>query len=528
MPKDTPFSVADANNATLPSAPHVRQQPQRRAQERRATLKRVAAIDLGSNSFHLLVANCRQGRLQIVARRGEKVQLASGLGDDGQLDDAAIQRALSCLGRFSAFLRNIAPENLRIVGTNALREADNSRAFIDQAEAQLGYPIEIIAGREEARLIYLGAAHALAEHGRRLIVDIGGGSTELIIGEASEPLALESLRMGCVTFSRRFFADGKITPANMRRAELAALSELVHIQRAYQQLGWDELVGTSGTAKAVASVLYAYGDTPQQGIITRTGLDKLRKRLLDCKRLDKVALDGLKADRASILPAGVAVLTAIFEAFSLERMRFAEGALREGVLYDMVGRDHAADSRGKSIETLKYRYSVDQRQAHNVATTAGQLFDLARQSWSLGDEQRRYLCWAAELYELGLAVSHSRFHRHGAYLIEHSDMAGFSRPEQQLLAFLVRAHRRKFPQKECLMLPRARQQDAARLARLLRLAVLFNHSRPEQAPADLPVSIVDEVIEVALSPGDRDSLLGADLEQEAAYLNAAGYSLSLT
>ncbi len=519
MPKDTPFPVADAHHASPQSRRHT--------QERQAALTRVAAIDLGSNSFHLLLANSRHGRLQIVARRGEKVQLASGLGDDGHLDDAAIQRALGCLGRFSAFLRNIAPENLRIVGTNALREADNSRTFIDQAEDQLGHPIEIIAGREEARLIYLGAAHALAENGRRLIVDIGGGSTELIIGEAFEPLALESLRMGCVTFSRRFFPDGRITQTNMRRAELAALSELVHIQRAYQQLGWDELVGTSGTAKAVASVLHAYGDSPQPGIITRTGLHKLRKRLLDCKRLDKVALDGLKADRASILPAGVAVLTAIFEAFSLERMRFAEGALREGVLYDMVGRDHAEDSRGKSISALKQRYSVDQRQAHNVAATAGQLFDRARQHWPLGHELRRYLCWAAELHELGIAISHSRFHRHGAYLIEHSDMAGFSRPEQQLLAFLVRAHRRKFPRKECLMLPRARQQDAARLARLLRLAVLFNHSRPEQAPDELPVSMADNGPAVSLSLRDSDTLLGADLEQEAHYLEAAGYSLSL-
>lgn len=519
MPKDTPFPVTDAEHASP--------EPQRRTQERHAALTRVATIDMGSNSFHLLVANVRHGRLQIVSRRGEKVQLASGLDDSGHLDDAAIQRALDCLGRFATFLRNIAPNNVRIVGTNALREADNSRTFIDQAEARLGHPIEIIAGREEARLIYLGAAHALAENGRRLVVDIGGGSTELIIGEAFEPLALESLQMGCVTFSRRFFPDGNITPTRMRRAEQAALSELMHIQRAYQRLGWDELVGTSGTAKAVASVLHAYGDSPQPGIITRTGLYKLRQRVLDCKRIDKVALNGLKAARASIMPAGVAVLIAVFEAFSLEHMRFAEGALREGVLHDMIGRDHTADSRGKSIETLKYRYSVDRRQANNVAVTAGQLFDLAHQNWPMGSELRRYLCWAAELHELGIAVSQSRFHRHGAYLIEHSDMAGFSRPEQQLLAFLVRAHRRRFPRKECLALPKARQKDAVRLARLLRLAVLFNHSRPEHAPNALPVSMADGDPAVALSQSDHDSLLGADLEREAQYLEAAGYSLPL-
>ncbi|MGO2241145.1 MAG: exopolyphosphatase [Halomonas sp.] len=489
--------------------------------------QRFAAIDLGSNSFHLLVANYQHERLQVVARLGEKVQLAAGLDDDGLLNEAAIQRALDCLGRFAPFLSDIPHGNLRIVGTNALRDARNSQAFIERAEAQLGHAIEIIAGREEARLIYLGAAHALAENGRRLIVDIGGGSTEFIIGEAFEPKALESLRMGCVTFSRRFFPDGELNEKRMRRAEIAALSELANIQRPYQRLGWDDPVGSSGTIKAAASVLHAYGDTPHEGVITRSGLKKLRERLLKCKQLDKVELDGLKTDRAKVFPAGVAILGAIFEAFDLTQMRFADGALREGVLYDMAGRNSAEDSRSKSLESLKRTYDVDTRQGANVADTAERLFNQVRHAWSLGPAQARHLQWASHVHEIGLAISHSQFHRHGAYLLEHSDLAGFSRPEQRQLAFLVRAHRRKFPLKEWQALPETQQASAQKLARLLRLAVLFNHSRPEATPALPLLSVDSDSLTITLPDSDEPTLLSTDLEQEQAFMQAAGFNFAV-
>ncbi|XKH60648.1 exopolyphosphatase [Halomonas sediminis] len=488
---------------------------------------RLAAIDLGSNSFHLLVANYQHERLQVVAREGEKVQLAAGLDEQGFLGEDAIQRALDCLGRFAPFLEDIPPANLRIVGTNALRDAANSQAFIERAETQLGHSIEIIAGREEARLIYLGAAHALAENGRRLIVDIGGGSTEFIIGEQFEPKALESLRMGCVTFSRRFFPEGELNAKCLRRAELAALSELANIQRPYQRLGWEDPVGSSGTIKAVASVLNAYGDSQQEGLITREGLHKLRERLLKHKHLDKVALEGLKPDRARVFPAGMAILCAIFEAFSLKQMRFSDGALREGVLYDMAGRRNAEDSRLKSLETLKRCYGVDSRQADNVTTTAHLLFEAVQETWKLNEHQGRYLAWACQVHEIGLAISHSQFHRHGAYLLEHSDLAGFSRPEQQLLAFLVRAHRRKFPLKEWQALPKSLQPSYARLARLLRLAVLLNHSRPEQPSTPPAVTLKNDAMHLALPETEEPTLLLTDLEQEQSYMETAGFALSL-
>jgi exopolyphosphatase/guanosine-5'-triphosphate,3'-diphosphate pyrophosphatase len=492
-----------------------------------STPRRLAAIDLGSNSFHLLVANYQDDRLQVVVKLGEKVQLAAGLDEAGWLGEDAIRRTLACLGRFAPFLGDIAPGDLRVVGTNALRDAVNSQALIDLAEAQLGSRIEIIAGREEARLIYLGAAHALAESGRRLIVDIGGGSTEFIIGEHFEPLALESLRMGCVTYSRRFFPDGDLSEKRMRRAELAALSELANIQRPYRRLGWEDPVGSSGTIKAAASVMAAAGTAPE-GLITRQGLADLRERLIRCRRLDKVTMEGLKADRARVFPAGVAILSAVFEAFELETMRYADGALREGVLYDMVGRNSPEDSRLKTLDALVRGYGVDTRQAENVAGTALGLFEQVREAWQLDDDQARFLDWASRLHEIGLAVSHSQFHRHGAYLLEYSDLSGFSRPEQRLLAFLVRAHRRKFPLREWQSLPLSDQHSHGRLARLMRLAVLFNHSRPEQPPALPQLQALGESLHLRLAdiPGDRSLLLN-DLEQEIAYQKTAGFTLAL-
>lgn len=310
---------------------------------------RLAAIDLGSNSFHLLVADYQNDRLEIVARHGEKVQLAAGLDEGGVLDEASMARGLECLSRFTPLLQGVSPDCLRIVGTNALREAINREAFIECIRAGLGHRIEVITGDEEARLIYLGAAHALADQAladqapdkdhRRLVVDIGGGSTEFIIGEGFEPLTLESQHLGCVTFTRRFFADGTITDKHMRQAELAALSTLAGLRSAYLKLGWQEAIGTSGTIKAAAAVLAA-GDTPGPGedVITREGMLELRRRLIELKHLDGVALEGLNPDRARVFPAGMAILGAIFEAFELESLRYADGALREGVLHELMER----------------------------------------------------------------------------------------------------------------------------------------------------------------------------------------------
>ncbi|WP_110686250.1 exopolyphosphatase [Salinicola aestuarinus] len=488
--------------------------------------RRLAAIDLGSNSFHLLVANYQDGRLQVVAKMGEKVQLAAGLDDDDNFTPDAMARALACLERFAPFLEDVADDDMRIVGTNALRAANNADDLIRRAQSSIGHAIEIIGGREEARLIYLGTAHALAEvHGRRLIVDIGGGSTELIIGEDFEPQALESLHMGCVAYTGRFFADGNITEKRFRRAEMAALSEIANIQRQYRRLGWQDPIGSSGTIKAAAAVIAANGDG-DASVIERDALRKLRKRLIAFGQLDKVAMNGLKEDRARVFPAGVAILCAVFEAFDLERMRYSDGALREGVLFDLVGRDTPEDSRRHSVESMMTRYSVDIAQADNVARCALIAFDQLQKAWRLSDEQRLFLYWAAQLHEIGLAISHSQFHRHGAYLIEHSDLTGFSRPEQQSLAFLVRAHRRKFPQKESETPDNAKYCDDWRLVRLLRLAVCLHHSRPERGVDDARFRAEGESLHVELPPARRHPLMINDLEQEAVYQRAVGLTLT--
>lgn len=488
--------------------------------------RRLAAIDLGSNSFHLLVANYRESRLQVVAKLGEKVQLGAGLDADDNFTPQAMERALACLERFAPFLEGVDAVNMRIVGTNALRDANNAEELIHRAQASIGHAIEIIGGREEARLIYLGAAHALAEvHGRRLIVDIGGGSTELIIGEDFEPQALESLHMGCVAYTGRHFPNGDITEKRFRRAEMAALSEIASIQRHYRRLGWQDPIGSSGTIKAAVAVIAASGDG-DASVIERDALLKLRRRLIAFGHLDRVAMEGLKEDRARIFPAGVAILCAVFEAFDLKRMRYSDGALREGVLFDLIGRNTPEDSRRQSVASMMERYSVDPAQADSVARCALSAFDQLRQPWRLDDEQRLFLYWSAQLHEIGQAVSHSQFHRHGAYLLEHSDLTGFSRPEQQVLAFLVRAHRRKFPQKELEVLPGDYRQSYCRLARLLRIAVCLHHSRPESAFDDVTFHCRGDDLHVSLPTTRRHSLLQNDLEQESQYQRAAGMTLT--
>ncbi|MGL6216238.1 Ppx/GppA phosphatase family protein [Billgrantia desiderata] len=490
--------------------------------------RRLAAIDLGSNSFHLLVANYQHERFQVTAKYGEKVQLAAGLDDDLRLSDEAMQRAMECLARFAPFVADIDPRHLRIVGTQTLRVASNGQELISHAEALLGHEVEIVSGREEARLIYLGVAHSLADvHGRRFILDIGGGSTEFIIGERFEPQALESLEMGCVSYTRRFFAEGTIDESRFRQAETAALYEVESICQPFLQLGWSDPVGTSGTIRNVAAIVSAEGASVE-GIIRRDGLFRLRQQLIDCGHIDQLALVGLKPDRARVFPAGVAVLCAVFEAFDLPFLRYSDGALREGILYDLIGRNTPEDSRLKTLDGLDLRYATDRRQAGNVAASAMAAFDQVAEAWQLGDEQRQLLAWAARLHEIGLAVSHSQFHRHGAYLLEHSDLPGFSRTDQRGLAFLVRAHRRKFPIKELKEFPATVRQRYARLARLLRLAAILNHSRPETPPDDVTLGVEGDVLLVTL-PGDLTGsalLLGA-LEQEKNHQLAAGYQLEI-
>lgn len=489
----------------------------------------MAAVDLGSNSFHLAVARLDHGEIKLLQGLSEKVQLGAGFDERGRLTDEAQARALACLTRFARHLEGIDTAHLRVVGTNALRVAKNAQAFLKRAEKILNHPIEVIAGREEARLIYLGVAHTQAGAGRRLVVDIGGGSTEFIIGDRFEPLATESLHMGCVSYTTRFFADGQLSTRHFERALTAARQELASIAEAYRELGWDVAIGSSGTIKAVCQVLQQAGLASPQGHITAAGLHELRRQLLRLGHVSEIALPGLKEDRKPILPAGLAIVCAVFEALGIEEMAYSDGALREGVLYDMLGRHgHADDVRDRTVQAMMARYHVDSAQAERVTTTAQRLFSQAAPALALNeDDDGDLLLRAARLHEVGLAVSHSSFHKHGAYLLRYSDMAGFSRQAQEKLALLVGCHRRKIRPEQYNAMVEAGGLTLLHLCALLRLAVLLHHDRRrEPAPAfRLRADTLGYALEFPPGWLVTQTLLAEDLAGEAAVFAALGLTL---
>jgi exopolyphosphatase/guanosine-5'-triphosphate,3'-diphosphate pyrophosphatase len=488
----------------------------------------MAAIDLGSNSFHMIIAELIDGELRIVDRLREMVRLAGGLDEQDNLDEASRQRALDCLQRFGQRLADFPQGSVRAVGTNTLRRA-RSPGFLYQARQALGHPIEIIAGVEEARLIYLGVAHGLADNdAMRLVIDIGGGSTEVILGRSFQPLELESLYMGCVSFSRRFFPDGKITGKAMKKALMAARLEVQGIEREYRDIGWGEVVGASGTIKAVRDVVMANGWS-EEGI-TLSSLQQLVEALVKVDHIEQLNLSGLKDDRRPVICGGVAVLLALFEGLRIERMQVSDLALREGLLYDMLGRIRHEDVRERTIGLLGSRYQIDTQQAARVEQTALDLLTAVAGGWSLADEEARQLLgWAARLHEIGLTIAHNQYHKHGAYLLANCDLLGFSNREQQQLAILVRAHRRKFPLAELNQLGEAEEQRGRYLAVLLRLAVLLHRSHSDEPLPPLSLHGREDGLIMHFPEGWLDShpLTHADLEQETGFLETVKFKLEV-
>jgi len=483
-----------------------------------------AAIDLGSNSFHLIVARAVHGELQTLDRMGEKVQLAAGLDDQQRLLPDAMERGFACLERFAQRLAGMPPHQIRVVGTNTLRAAHNRAAFIEHAEELLGVPVEVISGREEARLIYLGVAHSLADDvERRLVIDIGGGSTELIIGERFSPLELESLHMGCVAYTQTYFANGKVTGKNFQKAINAAHLELLNIRRLYCSLGWADAAGASGTIKAALRL--SNDDNSTDGRLTLKKLHQIRDRLLEFDNTAEIHFEAIKADRASVLPGGIAILIALFESLDLDSLRCSEGALREGVLYDMSGRQQHEDVRERTVSALMSRYHVDRDHAASVEQSTSQLLRQAALDSPANLELLRY---AARLHECGLAIAHSQFQKHGAYLLQNSDMMGFSRGEQDQLALLILAHRRKLPLTSLEGLKPKQRQRMLQLCLLLRLAILINRSRyAEQVPA-VAVELAGPQLTLRFPENwlEQHPLTRADLEQECAYLRACEVELA--
>jgi len=488
----------------------------------------VAAVDLGSNSFHLIVAR-RQGReLVVVDRLREMVQLAAGLDRGRNLSRPARQRALECLRRFGQRLEHLPDERVRAVGTNTLRSARNAGRFRRAAEKALGHPIETISGIEEARLVYLGVAHSLPSPSvRRLVVDIGGGSTELIVGEDFQPQLMESLYLGCVTMSRRWFGNGRITAARWRKAELAALQELEPLQARFARSEWEKAVGASGTVRTAEAVARAAGWS--KAGITRKALKKIRDAILKQEATEHLLLEGLSPERASVFPGGIAVLLAVFDTLGIDHMDATEGALREGLLYDLVGRIGKKDVRDRSVAALAARFHVDPHQAARVEATVLELLDQAGRRWRLDKPEIRQLAsWAAKLHEIGLDIAHQQYHRHGEYIIAQADLMGFSREEQKVVASLVRAHRRRFPLSVFSDLPPQSSRRTERLAVLLRLGVVLHRSRTPVPLPEVGLEVKRRSLTLSFPKGwlDEHPLTRTDLEQEASYLESAGYEIT--
>ncbi len=487
----------------------------------------VAAVDLGSNSFHMIVGRLDNEQLVIVDRMRDTVRLGGGLLADKTLSPEAQERALDTLSKMGQRLRTLPHNAVRAVGTNTMRQIRDGGAFLKAAEEALGHPIEIISGREEARLVYLGVAHGLAAADQtRLVVDIGGGSTELILGEGLVTRERESLFMGCVNMTGRFFADGKISEQSMERAILAGRVELQPVRRMFQSSQWASAVGSSGTIKAIQRIAVANGWS-EEGI-SKGALKKLRRALTDAGDSQSVALDGLADDRRPVIAGGVAVLSAIFSALNVEHMQVSEMALREGLLYELVGYIQHRDVRDSTIQAFMQRFGIDRDQASRVETTAHSLLRQVEDSWELGDpEFALMLNWASRLHEIGLAIAHSGFHKHGAYILANADLPGFTRQQQDLLAALVRTHRRKFSNAEFDGLAPSRAERAKHLAILLRLSILMHRGRSGSQKPPMKVTAADTTIEIRFPDGwlAEHPLTETEIAREAEYLLSAGFAL---
>lgn len=489
----------------------------------------VAAIDLGSNSFHMVVARVgADGEVHVVDRLKRTVRLAAGLDEVGNLSDDARARALEALTQMGERVAAMPPDAVRVVGTNTLRRARNSGAILSEAHAALGHPIEIISGHEEARLIYQGVRHDRPPEGKRLVVDIGGGSTELIIGADAEPELLDSRFMGCVSWSMRFFPDGRITRKRFQKAITTARVGLDSIARNYVAKGWDEAVGSSGTINAVEKVLLETGLGPDG--ITPDALDRLRRELIRLGHTDALELPGLSERRRAVIAGGLAVLIGVFEALGIRRMEATESALREGVLHDLLGRLAHSDVRERTIERLAEQHAVDRAHAARVEACAVALFEQVHGAWGLDPaSDLPLLRWAARIHEMGISVSYDSYHKHGAYLLRHSDLPGFSRQGQSTLAALVLAHRGKLDRDRITAVYSGPLEPILHLAVVLRLARRLHRARAKGVVPVPKLHAYPRRLELAFPEGflDEHPLMRADLDEEIGVWGHAGMHLEV-
>lgn len=483
----------------------------------------IAAVDLGSNSFHMVIARVVNGALQVLGRLKQRVHLADGLDQHQRLSEESMARGLACLALFAERLQGFPTENVCIVGTHTLRQADNAQEFLKRAAKVIPYPIEIISGHEEARLIFMGVAHTQPEKGRKLVIDIGGGSTELVIGEDFSPLLVESRRMGCVSFAQQFFADGVISAAGFQRARLAAVQKLENMAWQYRIQGWDAALGASGSIKAAYEVLVAMGE--KDGLLTPARLAMLCDEVLRYGHVDRLHLPGLSEDRRQVFVPGLAILCGVFDALAIKQLRLSDGALREGMLYEMEGRFRHQDIRSRTALSLAEHYNIDREQALRVQTSVRQLYtQWQAQNPRLAHPQLEALLnWAAALHEVGLSINHSGLQRHSAYILQNTNLPGFTQEQQLMLATLVRCQRKTLRLEDLPRFVLFKKKQYLPLVQILRLATLLNNRRQSTVPLPhlrLETHGTQWILHFPSHYLQHNSLVQLDLEKEQAYWHA--------
>ena len=455
----------------------------------------LAALDLGSNSFRLEIGRLEHGQILRTEYLKETVRQGSGLDADRNLAPAAMQRGWDCLARFGERLAGFTRPQVRAVATQTLREARNRDEFLSRASELLNFPIDVVSGPEEARLIYQGVSHLLPQSDeRRLVVDIGGRSTEMILGQHYNANVVASYRVGSVAWSMKYFPDGQFTPQAFQIAEIAAKAVLDEALDTYRRDAWDVAYGASGTVGAIGDILAALGETP--GTITRGGLDLLLDRLIRAQSADRVRMEGLKEDRRAVIGGGVSLLRAIFDLLQIDRMEVAQGALRQGVLYDLLDREQPqTDMRMSTVQLLTRKFGIDTAQANRVSAVATQLY--AQIAPDNNERTARKLGWAGQLHEIGCQISHSDHHRHGAYILGNTDAPGFALPELQWLALMVLGHRGKLRKLETDF---ANRPFVLQLM-CLRLAVALCHARRDPDSAAISLGLDGNRLLLQTRPG---------------------------
>ncbi len=490
---------------------------------------KIAVLDIGSNSFHLVVVRVISGTVQILHKLKQKVRLAEGLSEEGFLSEEAIRRGLDTIKLFEKSISGFDPDSVRIVGTYTLRKAKNSHKFIKAARKVISYPVEIISGQEEARLIYQGVAHTHNLQGQTLVIDIGGGSTEFAIGANFEPKILRSLDMGCVSYTQRFFKNGKLTNKAFEQAITAAQQQLEKIEDKYLKLGWDTCIGASGSIESVMTMACDKLDYCEHQL-TLEQMERLQSYCVEKGELTALKLGEANEERRNVFPAGLAILIAVFRSLKIKHLEFSPSALREGVIYEMDESLHHNDVRERSVQSLATRYDVDTEQAGLVLDTCFNLYQQVKEDWDLvPDRVQSLLGWSALLHEIGLHIHSRGVQKHSSYILQHADMHGFNAEQQTFLSMMVRFHRKKIKLAELPELTQFRQIELLQCLILLRLSVLLNIKRQSNFVPDVRIEVDDHSIQLTFPNGwlAEHRVISADLEQEQYYLNNIGFKLTV-